>query len=58
MQEVGKEASAVFVDVQSEAKHQIKKDRDVVLDEVLGDPKDVVKSAKARVKKANKGEVP
>jgi len=56
-QEIDKEASAVFLDVQSETGHQTKRNQDVVLDEVLGDPNDVVKTAKANIKKAENREV-
>lgn len=56
-QEIGKEASAVFLDVQSETGHETKRNQDVVLDEVLGDPNDVVKTAKANIKKAENREV-
>lgn len=56
--EFDKEASAVFLDAQSENGHQpITRDQEVVLDEVLGDPKDVVKSAKANLKKPENREV-
>lgn len=57
VQEFDKEASAVFLDVQSETGHQTMRDQEVVLDEVLGDPKDVVKSAKVNLKKAENNEV-
>ena len=57
VQEFDKEASAVFLDVQTETVHQSMRDQEVVLDEVLGDPKDVVKSAKANLKKPATREV-
>jgi hypothetical protein len=57
VQEIDKEASAVFLDVQTDTRHQSMRDQEVVLDEVLGDPKDVVKSAKANLKKPATREV-
>ena len=57
VKEIDKEASAVFLDVQTETVHRSMRDQEVVLDEVLGDPKDVVKSAKANLKKPANREV-
>lgn len=57
VQEFDKEANAVFLDVQTDTVHQSMRDQEVVLDEVLGDPKDVVKSAKANLKKPASREV-
>ena len=54
MEEIDKEASEVFLEG---SRQEIKRHQEVVLDEVLGDYKDVVKAAKASLKKSSSREV-
>lgn len=57
VQELDKEASAVYLDAQTENGHQAMRYEEVLLDEILGDPKVVIKSAKAHLKMSPNREV-
>ena len=56
-EEIAREASAVFLDVETANGLQNMYDQEAVLDEVLGDPKDVMQYAKTNLKKFTNREV-